>query len=59
MIITKAAGCALFAFRALVSHNQSATVFCCALRGLVSSFVRWFVIMHVSVGLLMSYANYV
>lgn len=58
MIIAKAAGCVLFAFRALVPPNQSATVFCRALRGLVSSFVRWLVIVHVSVGLVMSYADY-
>lgn len=44
MIITKAAGRALFAFKALVSHIQSAAVFCCALRVLVSSFVRLFFI---------------
>lgn len=61
MIIAKAAGRALFPFRALVSHIQSAAVFCCVLSVLVSSFVRWFVVVHVCVyvGLLMSYADFV
>lgn len=49
MVITKAAGRALFAFRALVSHIQSAAVLCCVLRVLVSSSVRWFVIVHMCV----------
>lgn len=58
MIISKAAGRVLFPFRAVVSHIQSATVYHCALRALVSSFVRWFVIVHVCVGLLTSYADF-
>jgi len=49
MIVTKATGHALFPFRALVSHIQSATVFCCVRRVLVSSFFRWFVIVHMCV----------
>lgn len=57
MVFTKAAGCALFAFRAFVSHNQSAAVFCCALSP-GKLLVRWFVTVHVCVGLVMSYADY-
>lgn len=49
MIITKAAGLALFTFRALVSHIQSATLCCWVLRVLVNSFIRWFVVVHMRV----------
>lgn len=57
MIITKAAGCALFAFRVLVFHNQSGAVFCSALSP-GQLFCKVFVIVHVCVGLVMSYASY-